>query len=242
MATAIYGLVQFTDGSFAYLSNAAVTEATLTEIQTGGVGLAQVSGVSIGQAYVGKTACAAMIQVQTDDAVTGAFANGSFQDPRGSIIVPVQGGNYSASGLPRLARNVVMSTGVTFHATWDLVADTVTMASMAVVCSDGTSDVFTVSPAVDATKTAMVNKDGSSIGQALDGKILKQCYQTYPSLNGLNDNQAGNSGFYIEAADGTLKGVFPPMAGQSENVVPWIQPPVGIRITQNDTLSVMAGL
>ena len=135
-----------------------------------------------------------------------------------------------------------MTTGVTLQACFDTQADAVALASLAVYCSDGTSDVFFVK-AVDATKTAMVNKDGSTIGQALDGKLLKCCYGTYSASKGLSDNGAGNGAFYLEAADGTLKGMFPPTAAvQGEHVVPYIELPRTIPISQNDTLSVMAGL
>jgi hypothetical protein len=72
MATAIYAFAQFSDGTFGSFANASVTAETSTEIQTGGVGINQASGVSIGQAFAGKTLVAASCLVQTDDATNGA--------------------------------------------------------------------------------------------------------------------------------------------------------------------------
>ena len=62
MASDIMGFVKFQDGSFASLvKEGATLSGTADELQTGGVGLNQVSGVSIGQAYSGKVAIAAHI-------------------------------------------------------------------------------------------------------------------------------------------------------------------------------------
>jgi len=242
MATDIAGFVQFSDGSFASLLKEGATAETVTTLPTGGTGLNQVSGVEIGQAYQGKTAVAASVRVITDDAVTGAFCHAYFQGPDGKIIVPVQGGGYQATGVPALKKPVQMTTGVTLRAMFDAQADAVALASLAVYCSDGTSDNFSVK-AVDATKTAMVNKDGNTIGQALQGKVLSCAYATYSATKGLNDNGSGVSAFFIESADGQLKFMFPPSAGvEGSDVVSYISPPRGIPLAQNDTLSVMAGL
>lgn len=255
MATAIYGYCQFSDGTFGSFANSSVSDETVTEIQTGGTGINQVSGVSIGQAFAGKTAIALSLQVQTDDAITGSFCFGYLQSPTGQMLCPVQGGTYTGVGLPKLKRPVTMSPGVKLFAMSDTSADAVSQASMAVYCQSGKSAIFTVK-AVDATKTAMVDTlTGATIGQALAGERITASYQTYPGSKGLNDNQAGNSGYYIEGADGQLKLMIPPVgsgsstnsnAGASGNYLggnsPWVEYPVSISIGQNSTLSVMAGL
>jgi hypothetical protein len=89
----------------------------------------------------------------------------------------------------------------------------------------------------------MVNKDGSSFGNALAGKVLTKCYATYSSTNGLNDDGGGNGGYYIESADGQLKLMFPPCDSISlDSMVPYTHLAVSVKIDQNDTLSVMAGV
>jgi len=244
MATAIYAFGQFSDGTFGSFANANVTAETATEIQTGGVGINQASGVSIGQAFAGKTLLAISCLVQKDDDTSGNFSYAYLQGPTGEMLCPVQGGNSDGSGLPRLKRPVRMAPGVKLFAAWDDLTDAVSLASMATYCASGKSAIFAVK-AVDATKTAMVDVlTGASIGQSLAGQRIVCSYQTYGASKGLNDNQAGNSGFYIESSDGALKLMVPPNLHESnaQGQSPWVEYPVAIPIGQNDTLSVMAGL
>lgn len=242
MATDIAGFVQFSDGTFASLLKEGATAETVTSLPTGGTGLNQSSGIEIGQAYAGKFAVAASIKVVTDDDTSGAFAYGYFLGPDGKIIVPVQGGGYQSTGVPALKKGVRMAPGVTLQAAFDAGADAVALASAAVYCADGTSDVFFVK-AVDAVKTEMVNKDGNTIGNSLTNRVISCVYATYSATKGLNDNGAGVSAFYLEKSDGQLKAMYPPgSARASSNMIDYISMPVGVRIEQNDTLSVMAGL
>ena len=241
MATDINAFGQFSDGTFGSFRKEGATAETVTNVQTGGVGLAQVSSVDIGQAYVGKTLVAMSVQVQTDDATTGVFCHAYILGPDGKIRVPIQGGGYGAQGLPKLKRPIVMEVGMTLQATFDAAADAATqLGSYAVYCSDGSSDVFTAK-GVDATKTSMVNKDGSTIGQALTGKSIVCAYATYGSTKGLNDNGDGNGVFYIEKADGQLKMMHPPAVFASTNaMVPYVEYAQPVKIEQNDTLSIMS--
>lgn len=241
MATDIAAFVQFSDGTFASLLAEGATAEAVTSVPTGGTGLNQVSGVQIGQAYAGKTAVAAVVKVIDDDDTDAAFSYAYFLGPDGKIMCPVQGGGYQSTGLPMLGKSVVMQPGVTLQACYDLAADAVGLAALAVYCNDGTSDAFFVKAVVD-TKTAMSNKDGSTIGQALAGKVIKSAYATYSSTKGVNDDGGGVSAFYIESSDGQLKAMYPPsQARASSQAVPYITLPRGIMIMQNDTLSVMAG-
>lgn len=240
MATDIMGFIQFSDGTFASLLKEGATAESVTSVPTGGNNMNQVSGVEIGQAYQGKVAVAGLLLVQTDTATTGSYAYGYFLGPDGKIICPIQGGGHRTTGLPALAKGVRMQTGVTVQACFDEKADAVALASLAVVCTDGTSDVFFVKAVAD-TETAMVNKDQSTIGQALAGKKLKMCFATYSSTNGLNDYGGGFGGFYIQSAEGVLKFVAAPSNGVGQDPTPWISG-YGVSIGQNDTLSVNAGV
>ncbi len=252
MATAIYGFGQFSDGTFGSFANAAVSAETATEIQTGGTGINQSSGVSIGQAFADKTLVALSLLVQTDDAVTGAFSYGYLQAPTGDMLCPVQGGTFSGVGLPRLKRPVKMTPGVKLFAAFDTASDAVSLASMACYCASGKSAIFAIK-AVDATKTSMTDVlTGATVGQSLTNERIVCSYQTYGGGKGLNDNQAGNSGYYIESSDGALKLMIAPSCGVSTNAgiggdylqgdSPYVEYAVPIPIGQNDTLSVMAGL
>ena len=242
MATDINAFAQFSDGTFGSFRKEGATAETVTNVPTGGTGLAQVSGVDIGQAFPGKTLVALGIQVQTDDATTGVFCNGYLLGPYGKIVCGLQGGGYGAQGLPKLLKPVQMAVGMTIQATFDASADAGTqLGSYVVYCADGTSDVFTAKGVSD-TKTSMTNKDGSTIGQALAGKAIKCAYATYGSTKGLNDDGGGNGGFYIESADGQLKVMHPPAVFASTNaMVPYVEYAIPVRIEQNDTLSIMTG-
>ena len=222
MATDINAFGQFSDGTFGSFRKEGATAETVTNVQTGGVGLAQVSAVDIGQAYVGKTLVAMSVQVQTDDATTGVFCHAYILGPDGKIRVPIQGGGYGAQGLPKLKRPIVMEVGMTLQATFDAAADAATqLGSYVVYCSDGCS--------------------GSTIGQALTGKSIVCAYATYGSTKGLNDNGEGNGGFYIERADGQLKMMHPPAVFASTNaMVPYVEYAQPVKIEQNDTLSIMS--
>tara|TARA_Y100001937_G_scaffold73851_1_gene100496 strand:- start:2799 stop:3542 length:744 start_codon:yes stop_codon:yes gene_type:complete len=247
MATAIYGFGQFSDGTFGSFANSNVTAETSTEIQTGGTGLNQADGISIGQQYEGKVLVALSVQVQTDDATTGAFSYAYLSAPNGQIAGIVRGTNYQGMPVRDLCRPIKMENGVKLFAAFDAASDAVSLASLAVHCASGRAEVFAVK-AVDATKTAMVSViSGLTIGQALAGETILKYYATYPASKGLNDNQAGVSAFYCESADGQLKYMFPPRTGSptqgggdGDNDLGYCKVPV--RIEQNDTLSVMAGL
>jgi len=253
MATAIYAFAQFADGTFGSFANASVTAETATEIQTGGVGINQASGVSIGQAFTGKVLVAASCLVQTDDAVTGAFSYAYLLGPTGEMICPVQGGNSGGIGLPRLKKPVRMVPGIKLFAAYDTVADAVALASMAVYCASGKSAIFAIK-AVDATKTSMTDiLTGGTIGTSLANERIICSYQGYPGAKGLNDNQAGNAGFYVESSDGALKLMVSPSCPSSttaasgagnyvQGSLPWVEYAVAVPIGQNDTLSCMAGL
>ena len=243
MATAIYAFGQFSDGTFGSFANANVTVETSTEIQTGGVGLNQSSGVSIGQQYEGKLLVAMSILVQTDDATTGQFSYGYLTSPSGQIVSIVRGGDFQGQPVQPLCKHVRMQNGVKLFAAFDTAINAVYLASLAVHCQSGRAEVLSVK-AVDAVKTSMVSViSGSSIGEALAGETITKYYATYPASQGLNDNQAGNSAFYVESSDGQLKYMFPPQCGNElDGGVALGMCAVPVKITQNDTLSVMAGL
>ncbi len=232
-----------------------MTAETATEIQTGGVGINQASGVSLGQAFANKTLIALSCLVQTDDAITGSYCYGYIQGPTGEMLCPVQGGNFDGIGLPRLKRPIRCVPGVKLFATFDVVADAATqLASMAVYTASGKSAIFSVK-GVDAVKTSMTDiLTGGTIGQSLANQRVICSYQTYPSTKGVSDNQAGNPGFYIESSDGALKLMIPPTTSGGGTSAPagagsylggvtdWVEYPVAIPISQNDSLSVMTGV
>ena len=239
MASDMYAFVKFSDGSVASMVASGATAKTATELVTGGTGLNQVSGVSIGQAYSGKTAVAALVTCVKDAtaAPQNSLCYAYFQSPQGVIMCPVNGGGNNVSGFEKLSKPVAMQTGITLVAAYQESTDGAAQASVAVVCASGKCDVFTILGVAD-TKTAMTNKDGSTIGQALSGEVIMKAYASYNSSKGLNEDGAGVSAFFIESAEGQLKHMLPPAnGGAGQYPLPWIEG-LGTRIEQNDTLSV----
>ena len=250
MASQATVAVRFSDGNIAYLVNSSLTEtdgsgitADSNNVQTGGTGLAQVSSVDLGQAYVGKVATHALAVVATEDTNALAYIGGFILNPQGRIKTIIQGGGAFAGPLQPLKRPVTMEVGDTMQILVDGSADGATQAAaVAVYCTDGTCDFF-MAKIVNDTKTAMLNKDGSTIGQALSGKTVMCYYGTVSTGFNVNESLAGNSLFYVEKSDGVLKAVIPPINTGSSgsdinatitrfNEVPFI-------VEQNDTLSVM---
>ena len=243
MASNISVFLRFSDGTFGSLRSTVTESSTAfgqyTEITTEGGDLNQTAGVSCGQAFPGKTCTHAFAKVATDSAQTGAFVAAYFENTDGSISVPIQGAGQPASEMPLLKKPVRMTTGVVCKAALQDVADAVQIATLAVYCASGKSDVF-AALAVDDTPTAMVNPQGKTIGQALDGQVIQCAYATYAATNGLDDNDGGVNALYIENSAGVLKAMYPINKGNGESAVPYMSYPV--RIVQNDTLTVTASL
>ena len=244
MASNISVYLKFSDGTFGSLRST-VTESSsafgqYTEITTEGGDLNQTADVSAGQAFPGKVCTHAFAKCQTDNATTACLVGAYFEATDGSIMVPIQGGGSSQSGMPALKKPVRMQTGIVVKAALQDAADAVRVATLGVYCRSGKSDFF-AALAVDDTPTAMVNPQGKTIGQALDGQEILCAYATYAATNGLDDNDGGVNAFYIENSAGVLKAMYPPVKGNNgDGPVPYIEYPV--RIVQNDTLTVTASL
>jgi hypothetical protein len=244
MASNISVFLRFSDGTFGSLRSTVTESSTAfgqyTEITTEGGDLNQTEGVSAGQAFNGKTCTHAFAKCATDNATTAAFVGAYFENTDGSIAVPIQGGGQHQSGMPPLKKPIRLATGVVVKAALQDVADAVQIATLSVYCASGKSDLF-AALAVDDTPTALVNPQGKTIGQALDGQTISCAMATYGATNGLDDNDGGVNALYVENAAGVLKAMYPITRGNSgDSPVPWISYPV--KIVQNDTATVTASL
>ena len=244
MGSNISVFLRFSDGTFGSLRTTVTESSTAfgqyTEITTEGGDLNQTAAVSVGQAFNGKICTHAFAKCATDNTTTACFVSAYFENTDGSIAVPIQGGGQHQSGLPPLKKPMRMATGVVCKAAMQDAADAVQIATLTVFCSSGKSDVF-AALGVDDTPTAMVNPQGKTIGQALDGQTIQSAFCTYAATNGLDDNDGGVNAVYLENAQGTLKGMYPTCKGNSgDGVVPYISYPV--KILQNDTCTVTASL
>tara|TARA_Y100001963_G_scaffold147672_1_gene224343 strand:+ start:56 stop:790 length:735 start_codon:yes stop_codon:yes gene_type:complete len=244
MASNISVFLRFSDGTFGSLRSTVTESSTAfgqyTEITTEGGDLNQTEGISAGQAFNGQTVTHAYALCATDSATTAAFVGAYFEDTNGSIMVPIQGGGQHMSGLPQLKKPIRLATGVVVKAALQDASDAVQIATLSIYCASGKSDLF-AALGVDDTPTALVNPQGKTIGQALDGQTISCAMATYAATNGLDDNDGGVNALYVENAAGVLKAMYPTAKGVGGNSpVPWISYPV--KIVQNDTATVTASL
>lgn len=244
MASNISIFLKFSDGTFGSLRSTVTESSTAfgqySEITTEGGDLNQTGAVSVGQAFPGKVCTHAFAKCATDDATTACYVSAYFEATDGSIMVPIQGGGQHQTGMPQLKKPVRMATGIVAKAALQDAADAVQIATLSVYCASGKSDVF-AALAVDDTPTAMVNPQGKTVGQSLDGQTIVCAIPTYAATNGLDDNDGGVNALYIESSAGVLKAMYPTCKGNSgDGPVPYVEYPV--RIVQNDTLTVTASL
>ena len=242
MASNISILLKFSDGTMTYLRDT-VTLDTLTEIQTDASGILNITGdVSVGQAYVGKTATHALAKVVTDSASSGAFCYAAFYGPDGTVLCPIQGGGYRVTGLPKLAKPVQMTTGTVCKGQMQTQSDAVQIGSLAVYCASGKCDIF-FGLAVDDTNVSMLNAQGSSYGQSLAGETVVGAYATYGATYGLADTGVadGIGGFFVESSTGQLKMLYSPGVAAAD-AEPMEYIPGTHRVDQNDTLTVRANV
>jgi len=209
MATSITVLCRFRDGTVGTLVNNDVTSGfTGEEITTGGTGLAQVTGTSLGNAFPGKVLTHAVGIASTQNAQTATGIWGSIRDAKGTVVAVFPIGGQHADQMPPLYREIPMATGMSCHAAWQAQADSQTLiASLSVCYTDGSADYFGAT--MDGTKTELLNKDGSTLGAAGQNKVIAKAYAMYGGTLGLSEDQAGNNFLYVEGPDGQLKAAYP---------------------------------
>jgi len=232
--------VRFSDGSIAYLNNAAVTAgATGEEILTANAGgdLSQTSGIQVGQAYAGLTATHAFAICQEVGTVNGILLHAYFVGPNGAIMVPIQGGRTGYAQMQPLYRSIRMEPGVTVFGAAQTTSDSATLVASASLCSPQKCDVFAVT-AVDGANTELLSlQSGATLGQSLNNCVVDMFFGTYPGAF-INEAGAGVSTLFMTASDGKLKGLIPVETGvaQSNSTSMPIRYPV--RVMQNDGLFV----
>ena len=142
------------------------------------------------------------------------------------------------SGLQPLYKPVRMQTGITCRVRPDIVADGTGTCALTVICASGKSDVFFVDSPTTETKTALVNKNSATIGQALENEVVVSAYATVPFTNSISEASNGIGGLFVESAEGTLKVIYPPRKGNQGIPSPYMN--YRVPIMQNDTLSILS--
>ena len=245
MATNASVIMKFSDGTMSYLRNditLSTTASTLVEVLTDASGILNIAGgISAGQANQGKLLTHAAVKIQSDNATTGAFGHGAVYGVQGQILSLIQGGGSNAAGLPALKTPVRMTTGISVKVMAQASENQVQIASVAVYCASGKADIFSTQ-LVDGTQTALLNKDGNTIGESLSGEMAVCTYSTYPAQYGLADVGVadGINALYVESAQGVLKAMMYTNGGGGQanyadgTMTPFVDQP--FKIVQNDNL------
>jgi len=230
--------VRFSDGSIAYLNNAAVTAGVAgEEILTANAGgdLSQTSGIQIGQAYANLQATHAFAICQEVGAVTGVLLHAYFVGPNGAIMVPIQGGRTGYAQMQPLYRPIRMEPGVTVFGAAQSTSDSATLIASASLCSPQKCDVFAVT-AVDGANTELVSlQSGATLGQSLNNCTVDMFFGTYAGFF-LNEAGAGVSTLFMTASDGKLKGLIPVETGVGQSNSTSLPVRYPVRVMQNDGL------
>lgn len=243
MANSAQCIVKCASGRVMSFGNTSITANTTTELQTQGVGLNQTSSISLGNALVGEVITHAYITVQaatgSSAGISASFMLGFIESPSGALACPVEGGGHASACMPALIKPHRVQVGDLLKMQMTVQSATEVKASLVTYASSGKCSVFQVTAVAD-TKTEIVDlQTGGTIGQSMAGQSIVYAYATFPNLNGLNDDQAGNNFFFLENSQGQLKDAYFPVNAFSAFKVNPIR--TAIRIDQNDTLSVTWG-
>ena len=241
MAHGIQTIVQCASGRVMSFGNVDLTDNTTTTLVTQGIGLNQTAGIDLGNALVGETVVSAFSTVTS--ATTGspvvAYNFGYIENPDGSIAVPIEGGGPLSSGMEKLCRPIRITVGMLLKVRLNVASATSKSATLVAYCASGKTAVLNVTAVAD-TKTEMVDViTGGTIGQSLAGQRIIKTYATFSNIYGLNDDQGGNNFYFMENAQGQLKGAFFPGLLSQYGKVDMVDS--GIPVLQNDSLSVTWG-
>lgn len=242
MANSVQCIVKCASGRVMSFGNTSVTSETTTTLQTQGIGLNQTASVDLGNALVGELITNAYMTVSAEigssAGINAVYMFGYIEKPDGAISVPIEGGGNQSSCMPALVKPHRVQVGDLLKMQMTVQTASTKKANYIAYTSSGKCSVFQVTAVAD-TKTEILDlQTGGSIGQSLAGQQIIYGYATFGNLNGLNDDQAGNNFFFLENSQGQLKdAIFPnsPFSGYK------VKPLAGVRIDQNDTLSVTWG-
>jgi len=243
MANSAQCIVKCASGRVMSFGNTSITANTTTELQTQGIGLNQTASISLGNALVGETITHAFMTVQaatgSSAGINASYLFGFIEKPDGALSVPIEGGGHVSACMPQLVRPHRVQVGDLLKMQMTVQSATEVKANLVTYAASGKCSVFQVTAVAD-TKTEIVDvQTGGTIGQSMAGQTIIYAYATFPNLNGINDDQAGNNFFFLENSQGQLKDAFFPMnAFSGFKVVPVMG---RTRIDQNDTLSVTWG-
>ncbi len=237
MANIVQVFARMTDGKVASLYDSSVSDNTTTAVSTGGSGLAQTSGLSLGQAYPGSVI--SHIGATVEGGGSSAFNIALIEGGNGQCkyVIPISGGGTGE--LTPVVFPIKVEVGDICKVRVCTSDATEVDACVGVLYSDRSAAVFQSSAVAD-TKTELVNllQGTTTWGQTGAGKTATHYYGTFNNSNGLNDDGAGNNAFIVESSSGQMKGaIFPQVCRNTAYPGPTEFTTIPIRVDQNDGLS-----
>jgi hypothetical protein len=168
----VTGSIRFSDGSTAPLLNASMAEGTLSELQTdsGFTTVAQ----TLGSYAPGKTVVAGLVSADNNASYAYILRQGVIL-----ATIPVAAtGSVSKGELPM--KRVTLMPGDSIQVMAVTAADR--EISVYAHCSDGTQQIFAVTPSGAATNTLTSVITGNGLGETLQGKTINELMVNGPSI------------------------------------------------------------
>jgi hypothetical protein len=167
----VTGSIRFSDGSSVPLLNASMAEGTLTELQTdsGFTTVAQ----TLGSYAPGKTVVAGLVAAANNCSYAYILRQGVIL-----ATIPVAATGAVNKGEMAM-KNVRLMPGDSIQVMCVTAADR--EISVYAHCTDGTQQIFAVTPSGAATNTLTSVITGNGLGETLQGKRINEVYVNGPS-------------------------------------------------------------
>lgn len=167
----VTGAIRFSDGSSVPLLNSAMAEGTLSELQTdsGFTTVAQ----TLGSYAPGKTVVAGFVAAANNASYAYILRQGVIL-----ATIPIAAAGAVNMGLMAM-KSVTLMPGDSIQVMAVTAADR--EISVYASCTDGTQQIFAVTPSGAATNTLTSVITGNGLGETLQGKTINQVFVNGPS-------------------------------------------------------------
>ena len=185
----VTGAIRFSDGSSVPLLNAAMAEGTLTELQTNS-GFTTVAQ-TLGSYAPGKTVVAGIVQAANNASYAYILRQGVIL-----ATIPIGVTGRVNKGLQPI-KNVMLMPGDSIQVMAVTSADR--EISVYAHCTDGTQQIFAVTPSGAATNTLTSVITGNGLGETLQGKTINEVYINGPSVANMAKISSAGGVVFLDA-------------------------------------------
>jgi len=185
----VLGAIRFSDGSSVPLLNSSMAEGTLSELQTdsGFTTVAQ----TLGSYAPGKTVVAGFVAAANNCSYAYILR-------QGVILATIPVGATGAVNMGLMAmKNVTLQPGDSIQVMCVTAADR--EISVYAHCTDGTHQIFAVTPSGAATNTLTSVITGNGLGETLQGRIINQVVVNGPSAANIAKISSAGGVVFLDA-------------------------------------------